>query len=723
MARVKQSVMQRDFSLMELRADLLDADGDEMRARSLKGALNMRSMTTRIAQARPGTYFMRNVADVKSMTEIRPADGLVYAVLVRPQGLTIIDREGRAVRSFNDLPWDGEGVWVVPARERTFFGHATAGMFILTYDEGSWSIAPWSFMTAEGGEAAQPYWSFKRNVSLQASGRGGLITLTASEPVFTPEHVGQRIRYSYREIEVRSYIGPRSVTGQVIGGALPPSFEVRVQRPGEFRAGQVLVASDTDWQGMLVQVTVDGRLLVATLRNFQGPDVDETITSPTGTSKVMSKTEITPLPTTVWDEALISPVRGYPRSASMISGRLVFVDFPEIPDLIALSSARDPLDFKVGAEDDDAILRQEGDGTPRFLHAINAGDLLLLSDRGCYYVPMRDSGVLTPSSFNAVLFDQRGASPIRPVNADDGVVFVEANGETISACLLDGNIYLKWSVQPLTLFCHHLVNAPVALCGPAVSAKEAEKYIFVVNGDGSMAAMSWSMKIGDEAVGFSPWVTEGQFRAAAPMFGGYWVLVDRGGLMIERFDYDAYVDSAAASGSAATNLPLEVGDDVLEVNGQTLMVTRAGAAHLAGREVAVLDGSAYAGMFTLDADGSLEDAEISPSAAQIGLPFGAVAEFWPVELIESPRIGMITARVIRLSVSVLDSTAFQIATNNTVLEVGGFEAGEALGAPPSLKTRVYRASVFGRRHHPYLAAIKHLPGPFRILAVGQEVQG
>lgn len=719
MARLKQSVVQRDFSLMELREDFLDADGEEMRARSLRGGLNMRAMTTRVAQARPGSFYARNFPEAVSATEIRPADGKTFAVVIRNQGLSVIDPSGATVAFFTRTAWGtGESIWVVGARERTFIGHPTAGISVLTYNGGAWSLTAWAFSQAEGGEIAQPYWAFNRDVSVKPSARSGTITLEASKGVFTPDYVGQRIRYGFREIQVTQFLSAKSIKGDVIG-TLPPSYELTVSSSGDFRVGEVVIGEDTDWQGVVVQKPSSTKILAVTLQFFAGPDVNEKITGPSGGAKVDAKVQVTPLPSTVWDEPLMSPHRGYPRSASAISGRLAFVDFPQVPDLIAISSARDIQDFKVGAADDDAIVRQEGDGSPRFLHAVNAGDLLLLSDRGCYYVPIRDNGVLTPSSFNAVLFDQRGASPIRPVNVDDGVVFIEANGETISAALLDGNVYLKWSIRALTLFHHHLVKSPMSLCGPAISSPEAEKYLFIVNADGTLAAMSWSLKLGDETVGFSPWETDGLYKHVAPIFGAYWTFVDRGSVrMLERFSYDAFVDSAIAGGGTLLSAGLTVNGQPLTVNGLPFEVDQPGAPHLASRDVAVLDGDQYAGMVAAGPDGVLPAVGVEPHAIQIGLPFIARADIWPVELVDSPRIGMVTVRVIQMSVSVQDTTAFQIIANGETRTEGKFVDGL-----PQMQTRVARAPIMGRRDHPQIAVVKHIPGPFRILAVGQEVQG
>lgn len=728
MARIKQSVVQRDFSIMEIREDFLDADGEEMRARSLRGAQNMRAMTTRVAQARPGSVYFRNFNGAVSATEIRPADGFVFGVVIRSGGLTVISETGATVASFNRAAWgDGTSVWVTPSRERTFFGHPTDGLHVLTFDDGSWTFEPWQFTTAEGGEIAQPYWSFQRNVLIRPSARTGVITITSSTGIFSPDHVGTRIRYGFREVRVTGYISPIQITATVIS-PLPPSFEVTVQSSGDFLVGEILIGGDTNWQGLLIGKLPGGILQVMTLEFFGGPDVGEVISGPSGSSKVTAKTPIAPLASTIWDEPLMSKHRGFPRSASAIGGRMVFVDFPAIPDLIAISSARDVQDFRVGAADDDAILRQEGDGAPRFLHAINAGDLLLLSDRGCYYVPIRDNGVLTPSSFNAVLFDKRGASEIRPVNVDDGVVFVEANGQTISAALLDGNIYLKWSIRSLTLFHHHLIKSPRGLCGPAIGSPEAEKYLFVVNDDGTLAAMSWSLKLGDENVGFSPWVTDGLYRHVAPIFGSYLAFVDRSingvpARMLEEFASSSYVDSALIGGAAALDGNLTVNGSNLTVNGAPLTVAQPGVAHLPNRSIAVLDGPYFVGMTQSDGSGVLDPLGVSGAQTQLGLPFISRVDAWPVELIESDRIGQVTVRVIQLSVSVQGTTAFQIVCNGDSRTVGGYSAGALFSLPPELHTKVFRAPVMGRRDHPNLSVVKHIPGPFRILAVGQEVQG
>lgn len=708
MARIKRTIPQRDFTLMELRPDFREADDLEARGKSLKSARNMRVMATRAVQVRPGSVYVSEAPAAASMREIRPADGKVFGVLIYDDTISVIDTAGAEVWS-DAAPWtDGARVWVEPFRENTLLGHPEDGIWVLAYDKGAWSLAPIVFEKTASNEVAQPYWAFHPNVSIQPSGFSGSVTVTASADVFTPEHVGTRIRYLNREISVTGYTNARSVSGTA-ASKLPPSWNVTVATSTDFTVGEAVVGADSDFQGVIVGITGD-TLRVVTTDLYIDPEVNEILTSPKGSSTVTAVSSSTPFASNVWDEQLISPVHGFPRSAASAAGRLVFVDFPAVPDLICLSSARDIFDFATGADDDDAILRQEGENSPRFLHAINAGDLLLFSDRGCYLVPSRDSGVLTPQSFNAVLFDHRGASSVRPAAVRDGVIFVESNGEAISAAVLSGNVQLRWRVQDLTIFHDHLIKSPVAVCGPALDAPDPEKYIFVVNADGTMAAMSFVSELGAEGVGFAPWDTDGEFRFISPLFDGYYTLVDRhpttGDVrLLERFDSSVYVDSATLFEGSGT--------------GETALT---GLDRMAGLTAWSMIGDASSGPIGVAEDGT---ATVPSAAGQnsVGLNFVAEVAPWPVEILETPRAGTFDARTITFIFTLLSARELTVRTNANRRTVGGYSWGDDLSLPPPIRDRTYRIPVFGRRQQPDLAIIKETPGPFYLGAIMQEVQG
>lgn len=718
----KKTIPQRSFLLGEIREGFLEADDLDLRAASCRGARNMRVTATRGLLARPGTVYMREGEGAYDIVEIRPENNATFALVIREGSAIIIDDLGGVAFTIASAPWpQAKDVWVETFRERTVIG-GEFGLYELVYNAGTWTFEEFEFDDAPGGELAQPYWSFVKDTTIRPSAKTGAVTIVASKALWTPDYVGLRIRYGQREILITGYISPTVVSGTVID-SLPPSYRINVASVVGFKTGDAVVAVDTNFQGIIVNI-VGSALEVLTTSFFDGPDNGEKISGPSKTTTVISKTEIAPLPSFIWDEPLMSDVRGYARSGASAGGRLTLVDFPQVPDLICMSSSRGFNDFKGGADDDDAISRTTGDNSPRFLHVVNAGDLLLFSDRGLYYISLRDGDILTPSNFKAVLFDKRSSSPVRPVSVDDGVVFVEASGEAIAACLLDGNIYLKWSVRTISTYHNHLIKSPIKLCGPSLFSESPEKYMFVVNADGTMAAVSWFSDFAADSVGFVPWDTQGLFKTASPVFGAYWAIVDRiiGSTtqrMIERFDEAALVDCSVPV-FASENLQVNGLD--IEVNGGPLSVVALGSTPLADTEVHVHSGNWYGGVRLVGADGVVPDLEDLPVGTFAGFNFIGSVKPWPVEVVESPRVGMLKARLLRGSVSVLSSGPFTIRANNKTRSVGGYRWGDPLDAPPPLRTEVYRFSVIGRRDHPEIEITKPEPGVLEVMAITQEVQ-
>lgn len=699
MARLKQAFTQRNFALGEILEDFLEGDDLEARQASMRKASNVRVTNARTVKARHGTIYRRNVGTAEDVIEVRPASGIAFGLILKDDALEIIDETSTLVQTISSVPWtDSETVWIEPFRDRTVIG-GPFGLYVLTYT-GTFALAAMTFALTSGAEIAQPYWAYRTDVTIQPSAVTGAITLTASGALWTAAYVGLRVRYGGREIAITGYTSATVVSGTVVS-SLPPSFNITVASSASFRVGDAVIGKDTNFQG-LVTAIAGAVLSVVTISFFDGPDVGESLSSPTGSSNVTVKAGISPLASPIWDEPLMSAIRGYPGAGSSASGRLALVDFPNVPDLVAMSSARDMTDFQVGAEDDDAIVRQIGDNSPRFLHAVNAGDLLLFSDRGIYYIPLRDNGILSPSTFNAVLFDKRAANSVRPVQVDDGVVFVEGSGETISAALLDGNIYLKWSVQPISNFHSHLIKTPKKLCPPPIYSNSSQKYLFVVNEDGTVAVVSWLAQFGRENIGFIPWVTQGSFVNVAPLFGGYWAIVDRfvGGAtlrFLEEFSEDAVLDCSTTYVSGV-------------------------ASHLPGQMVHLWHEGKYGGETIIDDSGVVEDnGNLTPNSIY-GYNFVARVQPWPIEKIDSVRAGMLRARLMRTSVSVLDTLTFQCRTNLNTRTIETYAVGDDLSEPGPQKTKLYRFPVFGNRDHPEVEFIKHEPGSFHILAITQEVQ-
>lgn len=698
----KATDTQRSFMLGVVSEGFLEGDDIDLRKASLRDGKNVRVEATRTVIGRPGMEHTCLALNAAHTYEIRPDSEVVFGLMIGAGFLRVLDEDGVTVWEDMSAPWPtGLNVWVEGFREKTVIGWG-GGLHVLAYDDGSWAFGDFSFAPAPGGEIAQPYWSFRGDLTMTPSALTGAITLTASAPFWTSAYVGQRVRYGAREVLITSITSNLIANGTVVS-SLPPSYRIGLASTGDFRLGDAVIGADTGFQGLVTAVSGSDIDVVA-ITYYGGPDVSEKLSSPSGSSTVSSKTSIPPVASPLWDEPLMSPARGYPRAAASAAGRLTLVDFPQVPDVICMSSVRDITDFQTGAEDDDAITRQVGDNAPRFLHVVNAGDLILFSDRGLYYVEIRNGSILTPTTFNAVLFDKRSANSVRPAAIDDGVIFVETSGNAIGACLLDGNIYLKWSVRTISTYHSALINNPVRLCGPALASSRTEKYLFVVNADGTMAAMSWFGGFNVENIGFIPWDTEGQFKSASPMFGEYWFLVDRqvngaATRMLERLNDDLVVDGAVLLSDA------------------TKIITA-----LSGQTVQVCGDGWYAGERIVSNLGVVPDIAGLPSGGYIGHDFAAYISPWPFEYLQSQRAGMLKARLIRGSVSVQNTDRIYVRANKTRKEYGGPVFFEDVSAGLDGVTKVYRFNVVGNRDHPELEIGRSNPGRFRILAITQEVQ-
>lgn len=692
----KQTITQRSFIIGEPREEFLEADDLDLRLASLRMARNVRIKATRTIDQKLGSIYKREIASDIPIFEIRPNFGETYAVVIEANLLSVWDVQGNTVYSdatygFGDL----SQVWVEGFGKDVVIG-TESGLYTLHYvSSGSWTLAPFAFASAPGGELAQPYWSFVQGITMTPSAVTGSITLTASADFFTSQYVGLRIRYNYREVLITSFTSATEVTGTVVS-RLPPTYTVTVDSSADFQVGDAVIGQDTDFQGIITAI-VGNDIDITTLRFLDGPDVGERISGPSATAEVVSKTTTTPAASAIWDEPLMSQARGYPRAAAGASGRLVLCNFPGDGDIICASSVREIFDFLVGAEDDDAIVRTAGDNSPRFLHVVNAGDLLLLSDRGVYVVELQGNKELTPSTFVARLVDRRGASNVKPAQVDDGVLFVEASGEAIAAAQLDGNIYLKWSVRTISTFHDHLIRSPTSLCGPPQDNRLPEKYLFVTNSDGTLAVMSWVDGFDAENVGFVLWDTAGAYQRVEAVFGQYWPVVRR-----EISGVDRYLIEELTEG-----IPVDCALPLAEMmpatfNGQTLHV--AGAGWYGGTAAVAL--GAIAGDF--------------PEDAVAGFNYVSRVMPWPQEQVNHPKAGILAARVIRVGVSALHTGPFSVRCNNTTQNFGGYSFGDPI--EPSIgATKLYKTSVLGRRDHPEIEITKATPGLFQILAVSQEV--
>lgn len=717
MARTKATLKQNDFSRAAIRPEFLEADEDPIRQRSYRDGGNVRPTARKGLKRRPGLYREADLAGtalVGGTVSIKPVEGEEFVLVFVSGGVEIYDSTGALDASFSSLPWT-EAPWVASAGEQTFIG-GDHNIYVLQFDGGSWSIGVMDFADLPSGALAQPYYKFADGISITPSARTGSITVTASAAVFSASYIGLRIRYMDKEIEITGYTSATVVTGTVLE-KLPPSFDITVNNAEGFEPGEVVEGADTGWNGYVTSVNTGTNVVKAvSLSGYEGPLATETLVGPNTKSAISAKSYAGPYASPYWTEPVISVVRGYARSGAIVNGRLILSDFESVPDLISASSSRALNDFETGLEDDDAILRRVGDAGRRVRHVINAGDLVILTDNGSYYINARDNTEITPANFAPTKFDSRSAGSARPVFVDNAVLYT--NGQDVLAAVLTGNVYLNWAVIVASDGYDGMFGGVEAFSVPGPDFSNEDRAVLMVMDDGTINAMYFNASFED--FGIFQWdfgaeantlrgSDECNILGAAAIGGAFWATTERrmtgagaDSYFLERFSALAFLDFAT------------------QVTGGSVVDLSA----YAGAQITLTSGDSYLGTFDSDSAAEAYVADY-PTAATIdaGLAWGPYVQPWPFEIINSPRNGMIRARTIRVGVSVRDTTNFFVQRNSTKSSVAAYSFGDDLSEPPPRKTAVYRFPVFGNRDHPEIIIGQDVPGPFEVSAYIAEVQG
>lgn len=756
----KQTVKQFDYSLGEVRQGFLEADGSEAREKSAQvirnarpdvgGGLSRRDGFMRHATPSTGNdYSSDDPRDVviRKVT-IEPVDGTEFVLIFYDGGVRIYDADGSLETSFTSQPWS-DNLWVAPAGADTFIGSRDFMVRVLNYDAGTWSIGVMTYPVGPGGEIYQPYYNSKTRCYCDYTDAGkrefyeidddGYITTTDAFPI-PAGVVGERIRVHKTEATIGSFIGsgPPYAGVNVTNIVSPPaSITLEVGSVAGFSIGDVIVGSDNFFRGFVTgKITYGGandELNVVPIEGVSGPQSGDFVSSSRERQEVLAAPSASGSNewTLFWEVPIFSAFYGYPGAGCIMGGRLWLSDIAGAPGLVVASSVRSYNDFKTGLDDDDAIIRVFSGGSERVRHIVDAGDLLILTDKGVWVQDARGGNPITVNNFAPVKVDARGANGVAPVFNADKVVFVNRGGDAILAAVLSGNIYLKWAVIEVSALSSHLVNNPLSLCAAPHNARDEDAAVIYANQDGSAVAIYGNVL--DGTVGFFPWTgavapelpshvaildqeptsDAGKFLHFTFVGGTLWAMTYRnydedglnGNLYIEeqaeglRVDYGVVYGGGSATSTWATNF----GDF--------------GA-------VAVYHGDYFDGVFEdHDEARALIAAGESGVDYIVGMPVYPTVVPWPRELIESGRLGMIKARTIRVAVSMRNTTSLYCYTNNTRHEEPAYRAGDDFLAAPPRKTKVRKFPVMGNRDHPSIEIGQDILGPWEIDAITMEVQG
>lgn len=443
-------------------------------------------------------------------------------------------------------------------------------------------ITPFSFdERLDGHQVFQPYSAFQAfGTTLDPSGTTGTITLTTSNPHWTPDHVGTVVKYGEAEIEITGYTSSTVVTGNVVDqlkirlSILNPlrttegSAVVEVTHFNHgYGGGEVVVIEDAAATGGINIGNLNGTRTVAGI-------IDENTWYFNAGGNASSSEDgggyvklTTHAPTADWSEQAFSAVRGYPAAVVFHENRLCFAGTIAQPDAIWMSKIGGFFNFDVGdAEDDDAIALIVATGTVNEIrYMVSNRDLQVFGASGELYVPTYLNQAVTPTNAQVRKQTPFGTEFVMPASIDGATIFVQ-NGGTVVREYLYTDTEDAYTSTAISTVASHLIEDPKCMTVSHGAFDGAESYAFMSNGNGDIALFNSNRA--ERRASWTRLTTDGNFCSVCALhnriFANIWT--PDGDLVLCEFDgeigLDRYVSGTITSGYLDVSAAYSVGDTV-----------------------------------------------------------------------------------------------------------------------------------------------------------------
>lgn len=423
--------------------------------------------------------------------------------------------------------------------------------------DGTWSISTFAFAETVNNKTSQPFYDKFNDIDVTmaiAAYTGTGVAITFSDDVLEAGHVGLRFRYLTRcEVEIVSVTDGQNGTVNIVD-QLYPTVQVTVGANGtnNYKVGQVVDGSESGVRGIVSAIISTTQMQILLLEGYETFFYDGT--TPANSDKLVGEegnqiitaapTNVgTPATTSIWDEQLFSAVRGYPGTVAVHKNRLIFSKFQEATDVIVGSALGNFYDFLVGAEDEAAFNEELGaDPNSQILHLVSTEQLVIMTDRGMYYVPEAPENPITPDSLEFAPIGPDGAADIAPFVASEGILFIDNDAERLMIVAQTGNVRRQWNVAELSEAFYHLLTGPKKIVVANGLDGRTERYAMVLNDDGTMTVMMY--RRGSEVVGASVWDHgEGNFTDVTVSGDTVVTTSDVNGVMtMSEMSFDARID-------------------------------------------------------------------------------------------------------------------------------------------------------------------------------------
>jgi hypothetical protein len=758
---------QRDFSAGELDPEMKRRDDLPLTKAGGRQMRDWRILNSGMIEQRPGRralYLQTGRVDQISVTPT-----LTYDICFDGEGGLVIRNAAGAIvaaQVAGTYPWRtatvADIVWtkVNVGASQTDVVITFPGMKpqIASFDgAATWTFSAFAFSLDAAGVALVPFFRVAApGATMQPSATGAAgaaITVHFSAPVLLPAHVGTLFRFAGRRIRIDAVTGSQDANATCLDALLPTQVLTLAAPDGGasgsgvegFSLGQAVQGTLSNATGEVVAISLGANQIAVQLTNFASgflasavgpPAITELVIGPAGKSKVTAVTDIAPDPAVSWDEQIVSDARGWPQSCATDDSRLIFCDLPGTPSAIIWSATGQPYNFNIGFQATDAICELIA-GKPRVYHVGPWLDELIFTNLGLYFVPINTTNPLKPGSVSFKKFSPEAASSVKPLFTSDGYLYVNEGRNSVKVIIPDGSTLSTkpYVVTDITQYHKHLFAAgPVAIALSTGDGQVPERYVYVVNADGTVATGKY--EAGRQWVGWVPWLGIGAVKwvsalhSAVRFVSVYPVLGTPAGVSVgEVLDEGEYVDAAILINGTP-------------ISGYVPPPAGKGPFYwLPLGSVELMDGVRPLGTHAIDPNGfvtpAYEGEDLSSATITGGLayqpffePFVPNAQPGPDQKQRSLRRNL--GRVI---VSVMNSTGFVIASlyagkagpllpaQGSVVSqfrVPPWNQGDDQALAPILREDTYRQRFSGRAFDQRVAVFKDKPGPLRLIEVAIE---
>jgi hypothetical protein len=730
---------QRDFSSGELNVDAKRRDDQPIMRAGARKLRNWRVLNSGAAINRPGRSAV--FSGYPRTDQVLVSTGTIFWLCFSDGTLTIRDITGAVVKTGGGYAWTAatvrQIVWtIVPTSAgrrdivMTFPGQI---MKVATWVSGSpWTFSDYAFYSGSDGSSLVPFYRFSSpGAAITPSATVGNITIAANSDVFVPGMVNSLIRWINKQIRITAYTDARHVSGTVLQqlyGSLV--LNATAGFIGGFAVGDIIADTSGTEAEIFAIATSGGNITSISVNLMQARmfTINNAIYAPSGSFVLTSQTTTSPGPSVQWDESVFSSFRGWPQSCFFDQNRLGFCDIPALPNGITWSRIGQFGDFLPDAVTASDPIFEIAPERSRVYHVATKQDEIVLTDRGVWYIPISETNPLKPGSVAFKKISVDAASPAKPSETNEGIIFIGAGLNRVVAVMPTGTLTQPWKSQETSLFHQHLFNSPFAIASTIGDDTFAERYVYVLNSDGSVAVGKYDAA--KQWVGWLPWDSKGVPQWVS-VLGSTTTFVTMYGTayVAETIDSTVYLDGAVL----LNNIPAALAPP--GVNLTSLWWLR-------NLQIDLMDGVKPLGTYQVDGTGTLvpnsPGEDLSSPTIIAGTSWVSTIEpFVPnADAGADQKQRTRRRRIQRIVASVERSTGFKFSKlyngpAGAQLSAPGTEIGSHRITPwnqddnqalaPPLRNQTYTWRPTGRAYDPRVALVKDVPGPITVVEIGMEV--